>query len=51
MLYAVTIGGYVTKYLGAWPSLIIALTVPTTIGAFIGDWIGRKRGYRLPFYP
>jgi len=33
--------------LALWPSFIINLTVPYIIGAFIGDWIGRKRGYRL----
>ena len=46
--YALTIGRHVTNYLGAWTSLIISFTVPYIIGAFIGDWIGRRRNYRLP---
>lgn len=50
-LFAFTIGGYVRQYLGPGPYLIMLLTVPTTIGAFIGNWIGKKTGYRLPLYP
>jgi ABC-type multidrug transport system permease subunit len=46
--YALTIGLYLTKHLGSWPSLIIGFTVPYIIGAFIGDWIGGRRNYRLP---
>jgi len=45
--YALTIGRHVTNYLGAGPSFVIAFTVPYIIGAFIGDWIGRRRDYRL----
>jgi len=37
--------------LGLWPSFIIDVTAPYIIGAFIGDWIGKKRGYRLPSSP
>ena len=43
--YVLTIGRHVTSYLGAWSSLIISFTVPYIIGAFIGDWIGRRRNY------
>ena len=46
--YGLTIGRQLTNYLGVWPSLIIGFTVPYIIGAFIGDWIGKRRNYRLP---
>jgi len=46
--YGLTVGRHVTNYLGVWSSLIISFTVPYIIGAFIGDWIGRRRNYRLP---
>ena len=42
------VGRLITNYLGVWPSLIIGFTVPYIIGAFIGDWIGKRRNYRLP---
>jgi hypothetical protein len=45
------VGRLLTNYLGVWPSLITSYTVPYIIGAFIGDWIGRKRNYRLPLSP
>lgn len=45
------LGRLLTNYLGVWPSLIISFTVPYIIGAFIGDWIGRRRNYRLPLCP
>ena len=45
------IGRWLTDNLGVCPSLIIGFTVPYIIGAFIGDWIGRKRNYRLPLSP
>jgi hypothetical protein len=45
------VGRLLTNYLGVWPSLITSFTVPYIIGAFIGDWIGRKRNYRLPLSP
>ena len=48
IVYTLTVGRHVTNYLGAWTSLIIGFTVPYIIGAFIGDWIGRRRNYRLP---
>ena len=49
ILYAVSgIGRFITTHFGAWASLIIGFTVPYIIGAFIGDWIGKRRNYRLP---
>jgi hypothetical protein len=52
VLYAITgIGRWITDTLGVWPSLIIGFAVFYTIGALIGDWIGRKRNYRLPLSP
>jgi hypothetical protein len=31
-----------------WPLLLTASVIPFVIGAFIGDWIGKKRSYLLP---
>ena len=45
------VGRLMTDYLGVWPSLLIGFTVPFIVGAFIGDWIGRRRNYRLPLSP
>ena len=41
------IGGWLTDNLGATPSIILNLIVPFIVGALIGEWIGRKREYRL----
>ena len=41
------IGRWLTENLGAAPSIIINLIIPWIMGALVGDWIGRKRGYRL----
>jgi len=49
IVFAVSgIGRWLTDNLGAWPSLIIGFTAPYIIGAFIGDWIGKRRNYQLP---
>ena len=40
-----------THDLGPWISTIILCIAPWIIGAFIGDWIGRRRNYRLPLSP
>jgi hypothetical protein len=45
------IGRFLTTHLGLLPSFIVTFTVPYTTGAFIGDWIGRRRNYRLPLSP
>ena len=42
------IGRFLTIHLGPEVSLIVGFTVPYIIGAFIGDWIGKRRNYRLP---
>ena len=45
------IGRLLTIFLGHWLSLIIGFTVPLIMGAFVGDWIGKRRNYRLPLSP
>jgi hypothetical protein len=42
------VGLFLTTHLGPGPGLIVGLIVPLTVGAFIGDWIGKRRNYRLP---
>ena len=52
IVYAISgFGRWITDTFGVWPSLIIGFTVPLIIGAFIGDWIGKRRNYRLPLSP
>lgn len=51
IVFGLAFGRLMNTYLGIWPSLIITFTVPLTIGAFIGDWIGKRRNYRLPMTP
>ncbi|MDH7564828.1 MAG: hypothetical protein QHH24_08175 [Candidatus Bathyarchaeota archaeon] len=34
------------NYMGQWPTLILFFIAPPIVGAFIGDWIGRRRNYR-----
>ena len=38
-------------YLGPWISSIMLFIAPWIIGAFIGDWIGKRRNYLLPLNP
>jgi len=40
-----------TQYLGPWITNIIFMIAPWIIGAFIGDWIGKRRNYLLPLNP
>ena len=40
-----------THYLGFWITIIIFFIAPNIIGAFIGDWIGKRRNYILPLSP
>jgi len=42
------IGRRLTDLVGPGPSLLIIFAVPMVIGAFIGDCVGKRRGYR-PF--
>ena len=52
IIYAVSgIGLWLNGAIGGWPSLIIGFAVPYTIGAIIGDRIGRHRNYQLPLFP
>jgi len=52
ILYALSeIGRLLTTHLGPLASFIVAFTVPYIVGAFIGDWIGRRRNYCLPLSP
>lgn len=49
IVYALSgIGRFLTTHLGPEVSLIVGFTVPYIIGAFIGDWLGKRRNYRLP---
>ena len=45
--YAVFLGRYVTGWLMGWFNIIVTIGILTT-GAFIGDWIGKRRNYQLP---
>jgi len=45
------VGRLLTTYLGYGPGLVIGFIVPLTIGASIGDWIGKRRNYQLPLSP
>jgi hypothetical protein len=48
ILYALSgVGLFITTHVGVWPSLIIGFSLHG-IGAFIGDWIGKRRNYILP---
>jgi hypothetical protein len=38
-------------YLGFWGFVVLFMITPNVIGAFIGDWIGKRRGYMLPLTP
>jgi len=35
-------------YLWSWLSFIVLMIASPIAGAFIGDWIGKRRNYRLP---
>jgi hypothetical protein len=49
IFYAVSrIGRFLTSHIGNWASLIVGFTVSHIIGAFAGDWIGKRRNYHLP---
>jgi amino acid transporter len=46
-----TVYYFLIPYLGILSTSIIVFAVPYVIGAFIGDWIGKKRSYRLFMWP
>jgi len=45
--YAFFFGRYVTGWLMGWFNIIVTIGILIT-GAFIGDWIGKRRNYQLP---
>jgi len=49
VIWAVSgIGRLITNMIGALPSLLISWAVCYSTGALIGDWLGKRRNYRLP---
>jgi hypothetical protein len=52
IIYVVSgIGRWVNNTLGVWPDLIIGFAVLYTVGALIGDQIGKRRNYKLALLP
>lgn len=51
IIWAFSVGTLLAATVGSYPSLLISLAVWCPIGAFIGDWIGKKRNYQLPLFP
>jgi len=45
------LGKFITNLIGPMPSLLISWAVCLSTGAYIGDWIGKRRNYRLPLTP
>ena len=45
--YVVFLGRYVTGWLMGWFNSIVTVGILIT-GALIGDWIGKRRNYKLP---
>jgi len=50
VVYAVFLGRYVTGWFMGWFNIIVIIGILIT-GAFIGDWIGKRRNYQLPLSP
>ncbi len=48
--YVFFIGRYVTGWLWGWFNIIVTIGI-LIAGAFIGDWMGKRRNYRLPLSP
>jgi hypothetical protein len=48
--YVVFLGRYVTGWLMGWFNIMVTVGILIT-GAFIGDWIGKRRNYQLPLSP
>jgi peptidoglycan/LPS O-acetylase OafA/YrhL len=36
---------------GRWPFVVILAVICFSLGAIIGDWLGKKRNYILPLTP
>lgn len=52
IIWAVSgIGRLITDTVGALPSLLISWVVCCSIGALIGDRIGKRRNYQIPLSP
>jgi MFS family permease len=47
IVWAFTVGSLLSVVVGAYPSLLLSLAVWCPVGAFIGDWVGKKRNYSL----
>jgi hypothetical protein len=47
VVYAVSLGRYVTGWLTGWSNIIVIIGILIT-GAFVGDGIGKRRNYQLP---
>jgi hypothetical protein len=45
------LGRMLTNAVGALPSLLVGWAVCLSVGALLGDWIGKKRNYQLPLSP
>ena len=51
IIWAFSVGTLLMGIVGSYPALLISLAVWCPIGAFIGDWLGKKRSYQLPPSP
>ena len=49
LLYIFSVGRFLNTH-GSWGHLasMLLFPIPFIIGVFIGDWIGKRRNYRLP---
>lgn len=44
-----TVFRFLVSLLGFWLAFVLICTIPYVAGGFIGDWLGRRRNYRLPW--
>ena len=49
LLYVFSVGRFLNTF-GPWGHLasMLLFPIPFIVGVFIGDWIGKRRNYRLP---